>query len=52
MLPAGWPAYTFAVNRAWRLYPGEEQEWLALACSAEMVQTIQEQTALKTQLLL
>lgn len=42
-----WPTYTFAVDRAWCLYLGEDQE-LALGCSLAMAQQLQTQPTLET----
>ena len=35
-----WPTYTFAADRAWCLYQGEDQEGLALGCSVTMAQML------------
>ena len=43
-----WPTYTFAADHTWCLYQGEEPEWLALGCSAEMAQTLRTQTAVES----
>ena len=42
-----WPTYTFAADRAWCLYQGEDQE-LALGCSVAMGQTLQAHPTLET----
>ena len=42
-----WPTYTFAVNRTWCLYQGEDQE-LVLGCSVAMGQTLQAHPTLET----
>jgi hypothetical protein len=43
-----WPTYTFAADQSWCLYQGEDNEWLALGCSAEMAQTLRTQTTLES----
>jgi len=43
-----WPTYTFAADHTWCLYQGEEPEWLALGCSAEIAQTLRTQTTLES----
>ncbi len=42
-----WPTYTFAADRAWCLYQGEDQE-LALGCSLAMAQQLQTHPTLET----
>jgi len=42
-----WPTYTFAANRAWCLYQGEDQE-LALGCSQAVAQQLQTHPTFET----
>lgn len=42
-----WPTYTFAANRTWCLYQGEDKE-LALGCSRAIAQQLQVHPALET----
>ena len=42
-----WPTYTFAANRTWCLYQGEDQE-LALGCSLAIAQQLQAHPELET----